>query len=69
MCVVYRVSYKREPINNVLTGGAVYRVVDCYPTKPNENCVHRFSQNKWSILLCEPRRVGTIINPRAALFN
>jgi len=73
----YRVIFKRDFMNNPLTGSAQYRVVGCYPTRLNRAKIQNFShktdreriEKKWGILLNNPRQIGTIINPKSALFH
>lgn len=75
---LYRVIFKREQIDNPLTGSARYRVIDCYRTVPPSKKVKEFTndlgfgqnpEKAWGVLLGSPRRIGTIINPKSALFH
>lgn len=67
---MYLIAFKREKRNNPLTGSARYRVVSCYYDPfIQARKVHSIRGLGASISIESPRRVGTMLNPRNALFG
>ena len=70
---MYRVKVKRHCENNPLTGRVRLRVVDCWKGDDNSpfysSPVVLCGGGMFIINLPKPRRVGTFINPRWALFG
>jgi hypothetical protein len=67
---MYVIVFKRDKVDNPLTGSARYRVINCYKDALiTTRQVRSIRGLGASIAISTPRRVGTMLNPKSALFG